>query len=207
MLSNPTNKLRNPLAAAHALHALKQRRGEAAAAEQMTVQEVEVPAGETVDFSQSVVHRRCVESASSGKEGLLVTKVADVWATARDHDGIRDQVEMPLDEIAADRRQANQRAHGGIVTRSGRAGAVVAEEPGPGVLARTGEDYVGMGGGLLGERGDVKPAQSDEDPTPAVPIGDFGVVAGIKISGQGRQAERRKERVLDGTKERTCGIG
>src|SRR5580704_8148818 len=109
----------------------------------MIVQEVEVSAGETVDFRQSVVHRLRVESASTGEEGLLLAEIADMRATSRDHDGIRDQIEMPLDQIAADRLQADERANGGIVATSGRAAAVIAEEMGPGVRSWTGEDGVG----------------------------------------------------------------
>ena len=37
-------------------------------------------------------------------------------------------------------------------------------------------------------------------------IGDFGMVGAIEISGEGRQPERRKQRVLDGTKKGTGGF-
>src|SRR5436309_3315337 len=80
---------------------------------------------------------------------------------------------MPLDEIAADWRQANQRAYGGIITGRGRAGAVIPQETRPSVLSWTGKNHVRMGGGLLGKRGDVKSAQSDENAAISVGVGDF----------------------------------
>jgi hypothetical protein len=74
----------------------------------VVVQKVEVPAGKTIDFGQSVVHRLRVESASTGKERLLVAEIANVRATSRDHNGIWDQIEVPLDQIAADRGKSPQ---------------------------------------------------------------------------------------------------
>ena len=58
---------------------------------------------------------------------------------------------MPLNQIAADRRQAGERADSGIVAPGRGARTVIAQEAGPGVLSGTGEDGVGMSGGLLGE--------------------------------------------------------
>src|ERR1035438_4905987 len=129
----------------------------------MIFKEVEVPARETVDFRQCVVHRLGVEPAATGKEGLLITEIADVRTTSRDHDGVWHQIEMALDQIAADRRQTDQSADSGIVAPRGRAGAVVTEESRPCVLSRTSEDRVCMVGGFFGERGDMEPAHNDED--------------------------------------------
>ena len=81
-------------------------------------------------------------------------------ATPGDHDGVRDQIEMPLDQIAPDGRQAGKRADGGIVAPSG----VIDEKTGPGVLSRTGEDRVGVGGRLLGSEVTWSPPRATKMP-------------------------------------------
>ena len=98
--------------AAHAAHPVEQRGGEARVAEQVVVQEVQVAAGQAVDLGQRLVDRAGVERLAAGEEGLLVAEIAGVRAAARDHQRVGHQVERALDQVAADRRQALQRALG-----------------------------------------------------------------------------------------------
>ena len=90
--------------AAHAAHPFEQRRGEAAIAEQVIVEEVEMASRQAVDLGKGRVDRLRVEGTPALEERLLVAEVADVRAAARDDDRVRDEVEMTLDQIPADAR-------------------------------------------------------------------------------------------------------
>ncbi len=134
----------------HAPHAVEERRREAAIAEQVIVEEVEMASGQAVDLGQGSVHGSRVERPPALEEGLLVAEVADVRTPARHDDGVGDEVEAALDEIAANRREACQRADRRSIDALGMAAREVREEPRPGVLAGPQEDRVGMGGRLVG---------------------------------------------------------
>ena len=159
--------------AAHAAHALEKRRGKAAVAEQMVVEEVEVAAGEAVDLGQGVVHALRIEGAAALEERLLVAEVADVRTAAGDHDRVGHQVQMAPDQVAANGRHAGEGADARVVPRLGAAGAQVGQEARPGVLAGPGENRVGVSGGLLGQRSDMQAPERDEDAAPAVRVGDL----------------------------------
>ena len=66
-------------------------------------------AGQPLDLRERGIDRLRVEGLSAFEERFLVAEVADVRAAARDDDRVGHQVEAPLDQIAADRRQARQR--------------------------------------------------------------------------------------------------
>ena len=115
------------------------------------------------------------------------------------------------------------------VERLGPAGAEVAQERRPGVLARPAEHAVGVPGGLLRQARRVQPAEADVGALGAVVVGvavgapgrgDVGLdddevrlvveaqrldvlvlqvdlVVGVEVAGQGGEAERREQRVLD----------
>ena len=139
-VSKPMNRLRSPLStafssrpgrstastvpaachsAAHAPQAVEQRLGERRAAEQVVVEEVEVPAGEAVDLGEGVVDRLHVERPAAAEERLLVAEVADVRAAAAHDQRVGHEVALALDEVAARRRQAGERPLGGAVERLG----------------------------------------------------------------------------------------
>ena len=67
-------------------------------------------AGEAIDLGERRIDGLRVERAPAFEERLLVAEVAHVRAAARDNDGVRDEIQLPLDEIAPDRRQADQRS-------------------------------------------------------------------------------------------------
>jgi hypothetical protein len=94
----------------HSGHSVEQGRGEARIAEQVIIEEVQVAAGQPVDFRERVINELRVELFPALEEGDLVAEVADVRAAARYHDRVRDQVQVPLDQVAADWRQPGQRA-------------------------------------------------------------------------------------------------
>src|SRR4051794_35781145 len=81
----------------HPAHALEQGAGEAGVAEQVVVEEVQVAARQPVDLGQGRVDRLGVEGLAALEERLLVAEVAHVGAAARDHDGVRYQVQVAGD--------------------------------------------------------------------------------------------------------------
>lgn len=58
---------------------------------------------------------------------------------------------MPLNEVAAHRRHTLQRADRRLVARGRGPGAVILQEPRPGVLTRTKKNGIGVRGGFLRE--------------------------------------------------------
>ena len=78
--------------AAHAAHAVEQRRGEAAVAEQVIVEEVEMAARQPLDLGERVVDPLGVERAAAVEERVLVAEVAVLRAAARDDDRVRHEV-------------------------------------------------------------------------------------------------------------------
>src|SRR5262249_8119229 len=70
----------------HAFHSVKQRRGEPGVAEKVVVKEVQMAPRQTFDLSQRVIHSLRVERFAAFEKRFLVTEVAGVWASARNHD-------------------------------------------------------------------------------------------------------------------------
>ena len=135
-VSNPTNRLRSPACdgtleqigrehgihragglpeTSHAAHAVEQRRGEAAIAEQVVIEKIQMTAGQTIDFGQGGIDALRIKGSPAFEERLLVAEVADVRASARDDNRVRNEVQPPLDQIAANRRQPGQRAQRGLI--------------------------------------------------------------------------------------------
>lgn len=132
-VSKPTNRLQaglrrflDQVAAQHAVHGggaleqpphpahpLEQSLGETPITQQMIVEEIEVAAGQPLDLCQRLVDALRVEGTAAGEEGILVAEVAMLRAGARDDDRIGYEVAAPLDQVAADRRQAVDRAPAG----------------------------------------------------------------------------------------------
>jgi hypothetical protein len=144
----------------HAAHAREELGREARVAEEMVVEEVEVAAGKAVDLRQCRVHGLRVELLAALEEGDLVAEVADVRTAAADDDRVGYQVAVAVDQVAPDRRHAEQGALAGDVARRRAAGAQVRQEAGPRVLAWPEEDRVGVERGLVWQRGDVEAAQA-----------------------------------------------
>ena len=158
--------------AVHPAHPVEQGGREPRVAEQVVVEEVDVPAGHPVDLRQRPVDRLRVERDPACVERVLVAEVAMVGAAARDHDRVRAEVATPVDEVAADRWRLRERPRPGDVARRGLAAAQVREEHWPGVLAGTDEDRVGVGGRLVRARRDVETAEDDPHAAGPIAVGD-----------------------------------
>ena len=70
----------------------EQRLGEAAVAEQMIVEKIEMAARQPVDLGQRIVDALRVKAASTLKERILVAEIAMLRAAARDDDRVRHQI-------------------------------------------------------------------------------------------------------------------
>lgn len=216
----------------HPAHPVEQRAAEALIAEQMIVEEIEMPPGQARDFRERVINTLRVERAAAGEEGILVAEVAVLRAPARDHDGVRHQIAATVDQIAAHRRQTVQRPpRRRPVDLLRAAGAKVREKLGERLLRRAQKYRVGVRRGLIGQRGHVQSPDRHECAPGAIVVGDaigaIGVrdvrldqheiravvevellhvlvhehrlIVRVEKRGQGCEAERRKQRVLDWT--------
>ena len=66
----------------HTPHAVEQTAGELLIAKEMVVQKVQMPAGQTFDFSQRIIHTLGVKGFASLEKGIFITKPAVMWTTA-----------------------------------------------------------------------------------------------------------------------------
>src|SRR6516225_10117101 len=97
----------------------------------MIVQEIEMASRQAVDLGQGLVDPLGIETPSALEEGVLVTEVAVLRTSARDDDGVRNQVALALDQIAPDGRQSFDRsALMGDVAGERASGAKVPQELG-----------------------------------------------------------------------------
>jgi hypothetical protein len=130
---------------AHAFHAGEERLSKVAITEQMVIEEVEMTAGQAVNFGKRPVNTLRVEAAAALKESVLVTEVAMLRAAPSDNDGVRHEIQIPPDEIAADGRDALEGTAGcRRIDRLRIAGAKIFEELGEGLIAGAEEDRVGV---------------------------------------------------------------
>ena len=67
---------------------VEQRRREAAVAEQMVVEEIEMTAWQPLDLGQRIVHALGVERTAAFEEGVLVAEVAVLRTPAGDDDRV-----------------------------------------------------------------------------------------------------------------------
>ena len=142
--SKPTNRLRNPAAAAYSIVSSRRIESTVAApwktrpmprmpvnssrakrplAEQVIVEKIQMPARQAIDLGERR-HRRaaCRTTAPAFEERVLVAERAVVRAAARHDDRVGHEVAMPLNQIAADRRHVLERAQRDDVARLRRAG-------------------------------------------------------------------------------------
>ncbi len=137
---------------AHPAHAVEERRGESHVAEQVVVEKVQVPARQSIDFGEGVVHPLGIEGSAALEERVLVAEVAVLRTAAGDDDRVRDEVRAAADQIATDRRHALERPPGRRDIAALRAlVAKVVEELREGLLARSEEDRVGVRGRFVGQ--------------------------------------------------------
>jgi hypothetical protein len=156
----------------HALHAFEERAAEAAIAEEVIVEEVQMPARQPIDFRQRIVDALRVERAPAGEERILVAEVAMLRTAAGDDDRVGDEIVAPGDEIAPDGRYAFERSSGGGHVASRRpSSAEVGEKSRERLLARAEEDRVGMRRRFVGQGGDVQSTERDEAAARSIQIG------------------------------------
>ncbi len=164
---------------AHSPHAAEEFFGEPRIPEEVVVQEVEVAARKAGDFGERGVHALRVERGAAVEEGVLVAEGAVVRAASRDDDGVGDEIELPPNEVPADRRQLLQGPRGRFVTAQRATGLEIAQEPRERVLAGPQEDRVRVRRGLLRQGRDVEASEHDVgSPRPIVvgdPVGAVGV--------------------------------
>ena len=92
--------------APHAPHAIKEGGGKTAIAKEMIIKKVEMAARQPFDLGQGRVNGLRIEGFTPFKKGFLIAEVTDMGTAARDDNGVGDEVEVALDQIAADRREA-----------------------------------------------------------------------------------------------------
>src|SRR5262249_3328745 len=93
------------------------------------------------------------------EERLLVTEVAHVRTAARNDDRIRDEIEVTLDELAPDRRDACERSNLRSIDATRAAAPEIGGELRPRNLAGAQKDRVGVRRGLFRERRDMQSAE------------------------------------------------
>ena len=124
--------------------------------EQVIVEKVQMPSRQPLDLGQRGVDGLCVERPAALEERLLVAEVAHVGAPSRDDDGVRDEIEMPFDQITPDRRHAGERSDLRSIDAIRGAAPEIGEESRPRVLAGSEKDRVRMPGSLFRQRRDVE---------------------------------------------------
>jgi len=136
----------------HATQAVKERGCELGVAEKVVIEKVEVAARQPIDLRERVVHALCVERSAAVEECVLVAEVAVLRTSARDDDGVWDEIPAPLDQIAPDGRNPIQRAarRRDVPSRRGSP-AEVLQELRECLLAWSEENGVGVSGGFLGQ--------------------------------------------------------
>src|SRR4029453_10351987 len=130
-------------------------------------------ARQPLDFSEGVVNGLRIKRSTAIEEGLLVTKIADVRAAARNDDRVGNQIDASLDQIPSDGWQASQRSYLRAIDTPGPAAAEISEEARPRPLAGADEDRVCVRGCFVGQRGDVQPAESYVSTTRPIVIREF----------------------------------
>jgi len=157
----------------HAAHAVEERAREPAIAQQMIIEEVEVPAGKPLDLGEGLVDALRIERATALEKRILVAEVAMMRTSAGDDDGVGHEIAAPLDEVAPDWRRAVQRPiRCRPVDRQGPTRAKVAQESRKRLLGGSEEDGIRVPGGLVGQRGHVQAAERHEGSARPVVVGD-----------------------------------
>lgn len=157
----------------HSLHAAEQSFGEPWIAEQVVVEEVEVPTGQRFDVGQRVLDALGVEADTVAEESRHVAEVAAVRTAARHRQGVGHQVEVPLDQVTSDGCHLVQASVPAVIAGLGAASPEVGQEARKHSLARAEDHRVGMLRGLVGQRRGVQSTHADVDAARPVSVGDL----------------------------------
>src|SRR5262249_11097225 len=115
----------------------------------------------TINFRQRGVNLLSVETSASLEERDLVAEVARVWTSARNDNGIRNEIKISLNEVSANWRQADERSNCGTVDPFRPSFKIVIQEGGPGVFTWPKKNGVGVARCFFRQRCDVQPAKHD----------------------------------------------
>src|ERR1035438_5301299 len=129
----------------------------------MIVEEIEMVFRQAVDLGQRIIDPLRVKALATLKKRVFVTEVAMMRASARHNYGIRHQIVVALDEVATNgwnTLQSSAFRRCVDVLRYSR--AKVLQELQKGLLTGPEEDGVSMSRGLIWERSDVQPAETDK---------------------------------------------
>src|SRR5437899_7801229 len=107
-----------------------------------------MPPWQSIDLREGAIHLHRVEVLASLEEGDLVAEVAHMRAAARDDDRVGNQIQVPLYQVAANRRKRRQGSVARHVARQRPSSTYIVEELRPRVLARSHEDVAGVCRGL-----------------------------------------------------------
>jgi hypothetical protein len=136
------------------------------------VEEVQMAARQSGNLRQRSVDTLRVKRAPAGEERVLVAEIAVHRASASDDDRVRNEIEAPLDQIAADGRNLIQRSAGGRLIHAARmTAAEVLEKLRERLLTRAEEDGVRVMGRLLREGSHVQSTERDESTPRAIRVG------------------------------------
>ena len=76
----------------------------------MVVEKVQMTSRQARDLGERGIDGLGIERPAALEERLLVTEIAHMRTPARHDDGVRNEIERPLDEIPTDPRNADERA-------------------------------------------------------------------------------------------------
>src|SRR6476620_9987973 len=129
--------------------------------------------GQALNFCQRIIDLLCVEAPATLEECVLVAKVAVLWTASRDHNRVRYKVVGAVNQVAADRRNALQRASSrGNVDVLWLARAKVLQKLRKRLFTGTEKDRVSMSRRLFGKGSDVQSSQADKCSPLAIVVGD-----------------------------------
>src|SRR6187549_2236317 len=121
-------------------------------AKQMVVEKVQMTPWQPRDLRKGVVDALGVKRSPAFEERVLVAEVAMLRTAAADDDRIGNEIEMAIDQVAANGRHALQRSiRRRHVTAIGPAGAEIIQKLRKRLFPRAEEDDVGMPRRLIGQ--------------------------------------------------------
>ncbi len=178
----------------HAAHAVKQRFGKAPVAEEMVVEEEEMPSGQPLDLRQCGIHLHGVVRFAALVKRRFITEVALVRAPPRHDNGIRHKVELPLDQITARGGLIAQRAHRRAVFALRASPPEIRKEQRPDIFTGPEANGVRVLPRFLRQCGDVQSAEHDIHTSPPVMVGDLvGAVGRADVHLDDHQIRRIRQ--------------
>jgi hypothetical protein len=154
----------------------------------------QVPTGEGLDLREGAGDLLVVIAGARPEERVFVAEVAVVGAPTRDHQGVRYQVFIPFEQVAAGHGRALQGSARRAIDLLGVALPQVRQEGGPGFLSRAEKRWSAWGAASRAEWwGGVRPGRRDAPR--AVAVGDLvGALGGGDIGLDDHQVGESSKR-------------